>query len=161
MIESIIKLPPTVCVELNIYGRSDTEEENQYLDSLKNMANTENRIKFCGELRENNRSEVMQSFDLLAIPSIWLETGPYVLLEAFASGIPVIGSDLGGISERVTNNINGLLVEPGSIESWSKSIMYLYENPEMVQKYASNIPVVRSSMDVAKEVVNVYQDTMQ
>ena len=52
----------------------------------------------------------LSRIDVLAVPSQWLETGPLVVLEAFAAGTPVIGSDLGGIRELVSDGRDGLLV---------------------------------------------------
>ena len=43
----------------------------------------------------------MANFDLLAVPSQWMETGPIVVLEAHAVGTPVLGANLGGIAELV------------------------------------------------------------
>ena len=45
------------------------------------------------------------------IPSEWYENGPISLLESFASGKPVIGSDVGGIPEHISHGIDGLIFE--------------------------------------------------
>jgi len=157
LIEAIKRLQHEVAVKLVIYGRADTEEEETYLEKLKSLSTNEKRIKFAGELTPQNRSQVMSNMDILAIPSIWLETGPYVLLEAFSAGIPVIGSDLGGISENVQDNVNGKLVEPGNIDEWAQAIEYLSKNKNLVEEYASNVPLVRDSIDVAHDMIGLYK----
>lgn len=160
LIEAIKKLPPSTSVELSVYGRADTVEEKAYLKDLKLISENEDRIKFRGTVNNENRSEVFKSFHILAIPSIWLETGPYVLLEAFSEGIPIIGSDLGGISEHVVDGVNGILVNPDDIKEWSKSIKYLSENQELIQDFKSGLPSVKKSIDVAKEMVSVYETVL-
>ena len=45
---------------------------------------------------------MLAGFDMLAVPSQWQETGPLVVFEAQALGVPVLGSDLGGIAELIT-----------------------------------------------------------
>ncbi len=50
----------------------------------------------------------MAGIDWVVVPSIWWETGPIVVLEAFQYGRPVICSDIGGMSEKVTDGVNGL-----------------------------------------------------
>ena len=104
-------------VQLHIYGSVKKYEENRYFNYLKELSSGDDRITFCGEVNDSNRNEVMSSIDLLGVPSTCLETGPLVVLEAFAYGIPVIGSNLGGISELVINNKNGYLVEQNSVEN--------------------------------------------
>ena len=56
-------------------------------------------------------------YDLLVIPSLWLETGPLVALEALASRIPVAGTNQGGIKEMLENIDKCYLVKP-KIKSW-------------------------------------------
>ena len=53
----------------------------------------------------------------LIVPSVWYEVCPKTILEAFAKGIPVLGSRLGGMVELIDENVNGLLFEPGDIGS--------------------------------------------
>ena len=50
----------------------------------------------------------MARIDWVVVPSIWWENGPLVILEAFQHGRPVICSDIGGMSEKVTDGVNGL-----------------------------------------------------
>lgn len=50
----------------------------------------------------------------LIVPSTWYEGFPVTILEAFATGTPVIGSRLGGIAEIVSDKVNGVLFEPGN-----------------------------------------------
>ena len=50
----------------------------------------------------------MARIDWVVVPSIWWETGPLVVMEAFQYGRPVICSDIGGMSEKVTDGVNGL-----------------------------------------------------
>ena len=52
--------------------------------------------------------KLMARIDWVVVPSIWWETGPLVVMEAFQHGRPVICSDIGGMSEKVTDGVNGL-----------------------------------------------------
>ena len=52
--------------------------------------------------------ELMARTDWVVVPSIWWETGPLVVMEAFQYGRPVICSDIGGMSTRVTDGVNGM-----------------------------------------------------
>ncbi|MBU2678315.1 MAG: glycosyltransferase, partial [Gammaproteobacteria bacterium] len=71
-------------------------------------------IEFLGEVDYNRVSELMQTSAFLVFPSILYEGLGMVMLEAFAHGLPVIGSKLGSIPEVVEDGVNGRLFEPGS-----------------------------------------------
>jgi glycosyltransferase involved in cell wall biosynthesis len=80
------------------------------------------RVDFTGA-----RSDVP---DLLARTDVFVlaskqETLPISILEAMRAGLPVIASDVGGISEEVIDGETGLLVRPGSVEELSAALMHL------------------------------------
>ena len=52
----------------------------------------------------------LSRYHVVAVPSQWMETGPLVILESFAAGVPVIGSALGGIADKVDDGVSGLLL---------------------------------------------------
>jgi len=127
LIEAFKKLSESTNAELHLYGSAKSEEDTNYFKYLKDLSSGDRKIKLCGELNEGNRNKIMRSIDFLAVPSVCLETGPLVVLEAFAYGIPVIGSNLGGISELVINNKSGYLVEPYSVQSWYEALNSIIE----------------------------------
>lgn len=60
-----------------------------------------------------------------------------VYMEAGAFGLPVIAGDSGGVGDVVKNHVNGLLVEPGSVDSVSCAILRLYREPELRERLGS------------------------
>ncbi len=64
---------------------------------------------FTGFVSQMEISNLMINSDLLCIPSVWLENSPGVVIHALGLGLPVIGSDKGGIPELVEAGKNGLL----------------------------------------------------
>jgi glycosyltransferase involved in cell wall biosynthesis len=67
----------------------------------------------------------MSAHDAIVVPSVLLETGPLVVLEAQAASIFVLGSRLGGIAELVDENDGGELVEAGDVAAWAEAIVSL------------------------------------
>jgi glycosyltransferase involved in cell wall biosynthesis len=68
-------------------------------------------------------------FDLMVLPS-FTEGMPNVVLEAFASGVPVVASDVGGIPELVEDGASGRLVQPGDPGALSKAILEVLDPEE-------------------------------
>jgi glycosyltransferase involved in cell wall biosynthesis len=59
----------------------------------------------------------------LVVPSRWYEGQPRAIVEAFAAGVPVIASNIGGLPELVENDVNGCLVD--DVEGWTEALQRL------------------------------------
>ena len=156
LVSALRALPLAMPIELHIYGTARDDEEQRYLSAVRATAGEDSRIVFHGELTEPNRLDAFRSFDILAVPSLWLETGPLVVLEAFAAGLPVLGSNAGGIAELVTDGVSGRLVEVGSVGAWARALSDLGEQSK-AGRWAWSVPRVRSSRDVAEEMLEIYR----
>jgi len=102
----------------------------------------------------------MREYHAVTVPSQCLETGPLVILEAFAAGVPVIGSKLGGIAELVTDRVNGLLLEPYSIEAWRNAFENLCRNSHQVNALRAGIRPPRRMADVAVDMRILYSEVL-
>jgi glycosyltransferase involved in cell wall biosynthesis len=83
-------------------GKQDYEE---YLKSKYK----DDSIIFMGRVEPK---DFFEKVDVTIVPSIWYENLPGVVYESFAFGIPVIGSNIGGIPEMIINGVNGMLFDP-------------------------------------------------
>ena len=75
---------------------------------------------------------VLAASDLLLLPSEE-ECLPLVILEAMASRLPVVASDVGGISEAVENGVTGRLIKPGDAEGLARAVIEILGEPERAQ----------------------------
>jgi glycosyltransferase involved in cell wall biosynthesis len=91
-------------VTLRIAGSGDAA----YVDGLK-ARYADRRIVWLGYSKPK---EFYSGIDVLVVPSIWHDTLPGVVFEAFGYGLPVVGSTRGGIPEMVQHGVNGLLFDP-------------------------------------------------
>ena len=92
---------------------------------------------FTGYLKGNDLPAVYASSDLFVFPSN-TDTFGNVVLEAQASGIPVIVSNQGGPHENMQPGQTGLVVTENSVEAWVEAIEMLLENPEKRRRMGSN-----------------------
>ncbi|HEX5464791.1 MAG TPA: glycosyltransferase family 4 protein, partial [Burkholderiales bacterium] len=74
----------------------------------------------------------------LVMPSIWYENFPRTLVEAFASGLPVIGSRLGALAEIIDDGHTGLLFENGSAAALAEKMRWALANPRLVSRMGDN-----------------------
>jgi glycosyltransferase involved in cell wall biosynthesis len=70
------------------------------------------------------------------VPSIWQEPFGIVVIEALANGRPVIGSNVGGIPDLITDGENGLLVPPDDDKALGAAMQQLIRNPALYQRLA-------------------------
>lgn len=71
-------------------------------------------VEFFGPYRNESVIRLMAGCDAIVIPSIWWENSPVVIQEAIQAGVPVFGSRLGGIEEKLKDYRHAAFVEPGS-----------------------------------------------
>jgi glycosyltransferase involved in cell wall biosynthesis len=74
----------------------------------------------------------MRSANVLIFPSVWYECAPMTIVEALASGLPVIASDLGSIPEFVSGHRTGLLFRPGDPEDLAQKVRWAFDHPEQL-----------------------------
>lgn len=71
-------------------------------------------------------------------PSVWYEPFGLTVAEAIAHGTPVIGADIGGISEQIHPGETGELFTSGEVGELAEKIRYLWDTPATVQTYSEN-----------------------
>lgn len=86
---------------------------------------------------EGDIDTVLKTIDIFVLPSFW-EGLPYSVIEACRAGCAVIATDVGGVSEIIKNNENGILVAPQSVNDLYEAIIYLVNNMSAAQKFGIN-----------------------
>ena len=157
LLTQALRAIPEAAVELHIYGVTQGNSHAPYRRDLRDDVARDARVHLHDPVAPDDVVATIAQHDVLAAPSQQFETGPLVVLEAFAAGLPVIGSRLGGIAELVEDEVNGLLVEPGSVSGWADAIDQLAATPELLDKLRGGIRAPRSIETVADEMAAVYQ----
>ncbi len=135
--------------ELNIYGKLP----NSYMFLKEQCYNS--AINFKGSYNYNEISKILSNVDVLVTPSIWFENSPLVIHEAFLAKIPVITSNLGGMTELVIHKKNGLLFKPENVEDLTKKMDLFINDPKLIEKYSQET-YVRSIQEDVQEIMKLY-----
>lgn len=155
-----LRLLPTMNIELHLYGIMQGDSNLPYRKDLEESFTRDARITLHAPVHPDSIIETIAQYDVLAAPSQWLETGPLVVLEAFAAGVPVIGSALGGIAELVQNDVNGLLVQERNAAGWAATLSRLLHEPELRGRLAQGVQPPRTMAMVADDMATVYQQAL-
>jgi glycosyltransferase involved in cell wall biosynthesis len=151
-----LRSSPAVNLQMDIFGVSQGSRDEEYARELKLAAAGDSRITFHPPISARQVVPILRTYDAVAIPSQGLETGPMVVLEAFAAGIPVIGSRLGGIEEQVRHEVDGLLVEPASVLAWADALRRVAGSPGLLARLREGVRSPRTMTTAADEIEAVY-----
>jgi glycosyltransferase involved in cell wall biosynthesis len=136
----------TAPVQLAIHGRLDEPMFADYIAGLHAAAAGDPRITFAGPYDHAGAPQVFAGMDALVVPSTWYENTPFVVLEAFAAGVPVLAADLGGLREVVHDGRNGFLFRAGDAGSLRAALERLVEHAAC-GRYAALRPLPPPGID--------------
>jgi glycosyltransferase involved in cell wall biosynthesis len=106
--------------------RFDNERYLAQLHALVSELDLEEHVSFLGE--REDVPQLVAALDMLLVPS-WQEPFGRSVLEAMASGVPVIATDVGGPAELLRNGTDGLLAPPRQPRAWAQAIGRLASDP--------------------------------
>jgi glycosyltransferase involved in cell wall biosynthesis len=128
-----MKLP----FQMVFFGNETIGEEGhkQELEDEVRKRGIRDVVQFAGH--RSDIEKVMASLDILLMPSP-NETFGRVIIEAMASGIPVVASGGGGVSSIVRHHVDGILTQPSDVEEMADGIRFMVDFPEKRKKIAEN-----------------------
>jgi len=114
------------------------EDQVEYKYNLHNFVknNNLNHIVEFKTFTQNPKNEYKWS-DIVIIPSVQPESFGRVAIEAMSSNRCVVASNLGGLTEIIENNVNGILFEANNIDSLVNSLKTILDKPELIKTYSN------------------------
>jgi len=140
--------------------------EGPALRPLKNLSKKlglSARIKFLGKVPHYKLPVYYKKSDFFITASA-METQGLVVLEAMASGLPIIGVNKFGIKDTIKNGSNGFVVEPGDLHGMCKYMEMLIKNPRLVQVLGKNAAMIAKALSVERTsnlIENTYKRLIQ
>jgi glycosyltransferase involved in cell wall biosynthesis len=153
LVEAIRLLPSDLPVQVKIYGKFPDNETVYSKDLIRNVQE-DKRLEFCGIFENAKIPVILDGLDALVIPSMWHENMPLVSLSAQAAGCPLIASDIGGLSDIVTHERNGLLFKPGTAGQLRDRILRLLTDADLL-KHLSDAAITPLNIDQYVDALEV------
>lgn len=141
-------------VEFHFFGKA--REEDIVLINL--YAGKSRNIFYHGKYAPEDLQGIFDKFHLLVIPSLWVETLGLIGLEAQAAGVPVLASDVGGMTDYVKEGQNGMLFQQGSVSALTERVNQFLQAPELVEKLSRNAIEPLSMRDHCRDMDQLYQE---
>ena len=147
-------LPGDLDATLRVHGGGEGYED--YVAGLRELAAGDRRVGLGGAFAKEDLGRVLAGMDVLVVPSRWYENAPGVIFEAFAAGLPVVATDLGGMSEFVRHGENGLLFPPNDAGALAGLLRRLAEEPGLLEGLRGGVPPVKTVGEYAGELEELY-----
>ncbi|AIM60222.1 hypothetical protein IX49_06695 [Cellulophaga lytica] len=113
--------------QLEIIGDGIIKED---LKKLSRKLNLENKIIFHGRVNNNKLSNILNTWDVYVIPSLFESFGVSAV-EASSCALPVIGTNVGGLPEVIEDNITGFIIPSKNPQAISEKLQILFDNVEL------------------------------
>lgn len=164
-------------LRLGFLGRIEKKKGIDFLlKSLKSIAGYQFEVHIGGtgkqsyvdhlkkEYRKNvffygfvNPSSFLTKIDVLVVPSLWNEPFGRIIAEAYYYGIPVIGSQKGGIPELIDNGKTGYVFDPAVKDSLISIVKNILKQPDII-KYMQSFCLEKSKLFLPEKIAAQYID---
>jgi len=149
-------------VQFLLVGTGDFRSE---LEGIIEREGLEDSVMFAGRVPNEELPNYYAATDIFVLPSVSrLEAFGIVALEAMASCVPVIVSNIPGVRDVIVEGKHGLLADPMNSEDLAGKIRTLIENPDMAERMGKNgrkrVEENFTWSKVAEEIEEVYESVL-
>jgi glycosyltransferase involved in cell wall biosynthesis len=135
--------------------------------SLRNLAkqlDIEDYVTFLGYVPDEKLPNLYAASDIFVLPAIY-ENFPFAILEAQATGLPVISTKVGGIPEFLTDNENGFLIDPGDSSQLTQKVLALLQDPKLAKEMGDRgRRLIEEKFDwrlITSQVIDLYHKLLE
>jgi len=154
LIEAVNMLPRDARIEVNFLG--PYWDDSAYGRQLQEKTKGDPRFRAPRLVPPEMVIRELSKMDVCVIPSLWPETGPLSLFDAFAAGVPVIGTNHAGIAERVRHGENGLLFAWGDSNDLARQLRKVIDERSMLNRFKNAIAPNVTFREMASDFGELY-----
>ncbi len=151
-IDSLILIAQKLSNEIHLIILGAGPEEQK----IKDLTKIHKNIHFLGYQNKKETISLIRGSDVLIQPSLQ-EGISSTLLEAMACKTAIIASNVGGNTELIQNNVNGIILDPKDIDSFTQQILYLLNNEQSRKSLVENAFKTVKKYDWS-QIGNLYLD---
>ena len=146
---------------LDVFGTPafQTEEFKKSFETALDAASEV--VRHHGAYQSETVDELMQHVDWVIMPSVWWENAPLTIEEAFRNSRPVICSGIGGMAERVTDDVNGLHFRAGDPVDLAQTMQKCLTDDKLWPRLRAGIPEVRTIENCADDHLQFYEKLLR
>jgi glycosyltransferase involved in cell wall biosynthesis len=157
----ILKKYSTLSFKFKICGASGNEEIIKIIKKKFKKEIGFKDIEFLGKLTADDLVKQLCNSNFYIHPS-YIENSPNGICEAMALGMPIIATNVGGVSTLIEDEVEGILVQEGEPYSMAGAIVELTNNYEKAKQLGSNARVKASKRHepngIARSLLKIYEN---
>ncbi len=124
---------PARHIRLHIYG------DGALRAAVQQAAQLDSRIYYGGVYTNEQVGDLLNQVDVILLPSLWSENLPLIMQEAQACGVPALVSAVGGMTECVTDGVNGFTFRVGDVDDLQRKMQMIIDQPEILNAIKENM----------------------
>ena len=153
------KLAPDA--SLWIYGANLELQTEEFQSEFRRLLRkAKDNVVFCGPFHHDDLPKLIEDIDWVVIPSVWWENSPLVIHEAFMQRRPVICSDIGGMAEKVSHEVNGLQFRAGDPVKLAAALARAVSTPGLWEKLREGISAPHSMDEHVASLTSIYRNLL-
>lgn len=162
-VSKVVKAIPRLKVLIVGDAPPDKVKYRQELEDLSRRLGLTKYVEFLG--RRNDIPEILSKMDLLVLATVTQEAFGRVIIEGFASGVPVLATSVGGVTEIIRNGENGLLVPPEDPQSMADAIIKILKDrklsKELARQARRDVEEKFTLDKMVEDTIKIYEETQQ
>ena len=133
LLAAAARISATVPWRLTLAGDGEVDEARQQVSAL----GLGDRVSLPGWLGEAASENLLERADIVVLPS-YIENLPLSVIEGMGAGAAVVATPVGAVTDILTNEVNGLIVQPGDVEGLAAALDRLIGDPELRDRLGEN-----------------------
>lgn len=158
LLQAVANMPTELreqCV-INVHGSGLEDQDKGFRDKVSHFFNLLDNVTFHGRYSGDELPGILKNADTVVVPSIWWENSPLVIQESFKYGRPIIVSDIGGMAEKVRDQVDGLHFVRGSSLDLTQKMKQMMD-VQFWQSCYDALPTPTVIEDTVDQLIGLYK----